>query len=202
MAETLARIHTANAAYPFSLTRNNQALSQLEAFLASVVGYGVISGGGVIKTTGYGLRVLSGAVFAAEGVLLTLSSNQDYNSLTAAAGTYYLWGKVLRTAANPANPTDSDTYTLSVTHGADGSTTPPSSQHFPLAIVTADGSGVTAITDPVGKHLARASAGAVRDWIGPNESVTLPAGYQWRVFGGELRVDGNLTVGGQIRIEA
>lgn len=160
---SLARPNNVAADYnkPPSLTRTLQLVESLEVSLHSLFGAGVVSGGRITKTTGFGCRVASGSVFFAEGRLLTLSANQDYT--VSGTPTVYLWGRVRRTSADQTLPTALDTFDLLLDHNTTG--TAPSVTHagvegnivlasFPLAVISTTGAGINGINDvPEGKFV-------------------------------------------------
>lgn len=186
---------------PWSLTRDNQVRDQLEAGLGGIAAAGVAAGGEVTRTTGFGLEIASGTTFWAYGMLHTLSVAQAYTANSPSA-TVYVWGKITRTAANQANPADSDTYALTVTHNTTG--VAPTSEYFPLAILTTDGSGITAINSaPPGKYVRVLQAplrgqqdvvpSGVTGYVNQNDQVWL--------FD-RLEISGALVIGGRVRIDA
>lgn len=152
---TLARQQTldANTDRPWSLVRDNQLRAQLEAALtAAGLGPGILSGGSVSHVTGYTVQVENGSVILSEGVVRTLTDPQNYTAAVATS-TIYLWAVLTRTAAASTEPTESDTYALTVTHNLTG--VAPSALHFPLAVLTTDANGVVSIDDyPAGKYVS------------------------------------------------
>ncbi len=142
---------TATTATP-SLARAYQLVTTLEEGFTRTLGYGVISGGLVTVTSGFGVRVANSSRFFAEGKVHTLSAVSDYNGIVETSTTVYLWGLITRTNGGDSLPAAEDTYTLTVSHNTSG--TAPSALHFPLAVVKTDGSGVASINNgPEGKYL-------------------------------------------------
>lgn len=160
---------------PLSLARSLQLGTVLEDAFTQLMGYGVISGGLVSATTGFGVQVASGTKFFCEGKVLTLSAAQAYNSIVEVSSTVYLWAKVLRANGGDATPTAEDSYSLAVTHNTTG-TAPASSDapYFLLAVIKTGTASILSInnvpdgkylrsTDPLtqGKRTVAASDGAV-----------------------------------------
>ena len=197
---TLPRPGSTTADYDakLSLTRTLQMIGALEDGLASVLGSGVVSGGRVTHTTGYTIFIASGTVFFCGGYLLTLGSAQTYSAASASA-TVYVFAAITRTAANKANPTDLDTYALTVTHNTTG--TSPGATYFPMAVLKTDGAGVLSIMDaPDGKKLkiksmfvtgANSLASTESECIGTNET---------RLVKGPITISGHLEVLGQLEV--
>jgi hypothetical protein len=138
---------------PWSLPRDNALRDTLEAAFDAILPPGVVSGGTVTATTGYGVEVASGSVFWSSGVLVTLASAQAYAAATNPSTTIYLWGKLTRTAGTQTDPTADDTHALTLTHNTTG--TSPGAEYFPVATWATDGSGVTGSinNNPAGKFV-------------------------------------------------
>lgn len=141
---------------PWSLARSNDLGDKLEVGLAAVIGYGIVSGGVVTKTAGFSAKVASGTVVFSEGVAYTLTEDLHFTANASPVSpettvTAYVWGKLLRTAADQAEKLELDTYALTVTHTLVN--VAPSSQHFPLSIFTNTATGISVIADPEGKYL-------------------------------------------------
>jgi hypothetical protein len=187
----------ASTGQPYSLARTNQLNDQLEAGLGALATPGVVSGGLVTKTTGYSVSIASGTTFWAFGMLHTLTDAQTYTAAVASS-TVYLWGKVARSAASQSSPTALDTYALTVTHNTTG--TSPGTEYFPLAILTTDGSGITAIESyPAGKYVrtAHAPLRPVRTTIPAGTLQVVAAGEQVVVYG-DLTIEGELALSGEL----
>lgn len=189
---TLARQATSDTDYAaFSLVRDNQLRTQLEAGLLAAIPSGVVSGCLLTKVSGFTVSIPSGAVFFAQGVTLTLGSAQQYTA--GSAGTVYVWAKILRTAGTFTDPLASDTYSLSVTHNTSG--TAPSSDHFPLAILLTNAAGIQHIDNaPAGKYVP-----TVAQWFPQSDSIATGAGAT--VDSGEqLYLRNKLTVRGYVKV--
>lgn len=183
----------------FSLDRDTQLRTVLEDAFSALHGSGFLSGGLVTKTAAYSIAIASGSQLFAEGKRLTLSALAAYTA-TEGAGTVYVWGKITRTAATQATKTALDTYALTVTHSLTDST--PSGYQFRVAILTLNGSGITAIDSlPAGKYLRPLDAALVaqRETIPASTVEVVPAGSQVSLFG-SLSVKGSLYLGGKVRV--
>lgn len=185
---------------PWSLERDNQTREQLEAGLGALAAPGVVSGGAVTKTAGFSVEIAAGTRIWAGGALFTLPLAQSYTAAVANS-TVHLWGSVARVAADQEVPTALDSYTLAVTHNTTGQ--PPSAEHFRLAILTTNDSGISRLNDlppekyvhpvthPFRPQRAAIPAGLVQ-YVNQGEQV-------WQY--GELVIDGELAVGGEVRID-
>lgn len=191
---TLARARITG--YPVSTARTDQGLNQIEAFLLAVLGSGVASGGVVSSNSGLSVKVASGTVFAAQGVLLTLAADAIYNGC-ADDTLNTLWGRILRTAADPTHPADLDTYTLDLTSNTTDVT--PGSDYFRLAKILMSGGALISIENAcLGKQpRLLAPWGQQRRDLAAGEYQYVGAGEQWR-WRGPL----TLAAGSQLVIEA
>jgi hypothetical protein len=192
---TIARGNTLQ--YLISTARTNQALDQLESFLLAALGSGVVSGGLVTTNGGLSIKVASGTVFAAQGVTLTLGADAVYNGC-ADNTVNTLWGRILRTAADPTHPADLDTYVLSLTSNTTDVT--PGADYFRLAKITTLGGAAV--------HFQNACLGKFIKLLEPwrlNRKRDLAAGDQQYVGAGEqFRWRGPVTLaaGSELYIEA
>lgn len=182
-----------------SLNRDTQLRDVLETADLDTFGAGIISGGIVTKTAGYGVKLASGTKIRVEGVTATLAADLNF-TMPHSAALEYLWATITRTPA--VNPTTSlttlDTYTVDLTSNTTG--TAPSAQHVLVAIVNEDGTGVTSIDSaPDGKFL-RAAQQLVsqRLTVPAGEAVNIPAGYG--VVLPKITVLGTLRINGTLRI--
>lgn len=178
-----------------SLTRHIQLITALETTANSLFGNGVVSGGDISHVSGYTVQIATASVLSGEGYLHTLSATQNYTAAEAST-TVYVWGVITRTAADYTSGVAVDTYALTLSHNLTGAR--PSAAHFPLAILTTDGSGVTAIDNaPAGKYQRLlAGTGGVRDTVGLHETCLVPGRHQL-IIHQALTVRGTLTVRGQ-----
>lgn len=195
---TLARSRT-SASYPASVTRLLQQAGQLEASFVALLGSGVVSGARVVDNGGLSVYVEStGTEFFHEGVLLTLASDQVFNGIFDDATTT-VWGRVLRTAANPNNPADSDTYSLELDSTDDDSS--PGTGFFRLAYVpAASGDIITVIDAADGKRVPVAQEWRTnKDAIAAGESLYVPSGEHALLLG-PISVAGTLAVAGRVAI--
>jgi hypothetical protein len=195
---TLARQGTSYRK-PWSLERDAQLRTQLETTFGRLLGLGVVSGGLLSVVSGFTVRVPSGSVFEAEGVTLVLAANQDYTALEASA-TVYVWGQILRTAADQNTATALDTYSLDVSHNLTGAA--PSELHFPLGVLANGAAGTLGIRDnaPAGKFIRAVSPlWAGKTALSSSQGSHVASDEQVQVFGG-YQVRGALTVRGRFRV--
>ena len=175
---TLAR-QGALTGKPYSLARDNQLRSQIEAAFTLGLGLGVVSGGRCVKTTGFSAQIAAGTVFWAEGVSLTLASAQTYTAAVidrSATAPIYIYAQILRTAASQSVAANLDTYTLDITYNTTGAA--PSDAHFLIATHTTDGVGILTIDDaPQGKYLPMLRRVA----LVPKRLTVLTSGVSYRV---------------------
>jgi hypothetical protein len=189
----------------FSPTRDDQLRDELEDAWDSSLGRGVVSGGGVTKTAAFSVQVASGTVIVAYGVKLTLASAQTYSSIPA-SNTSYLWGKVTRTPAvytGSGATLNTDSYALTLTHNTTGVEPAGPPGYVLLAVVTADGSGITSIEEwPVGKWLDSANmVQSAPDTIASGSVGVVESGRQLFI-NEEMTVRGELVVRGQVIVRA
>jgi len=183
----------------YSLARDTHLRTVLEDGFNALHGRGVLAKGRISKTAAYAIEVETATQFFAEGKRLTLGAAAAYTA-TEGAGLVYVWGKIARTAAAQATLAALDTYALAITHTLVN--TAPSEDHFPLAILTLDGSGIVSWDDePPGKRVRALAAPLVlqRDYIAAAEVQEIPAGQQVHLFD-ELTIAGELVLGGNLRI--
>jgi len=134
----------------YSLDRDTQLRTVLEAAFEGAIGSGIMAGGVVTPTAGFGAEVAAGTTFFTKGVAYTISVARALTAPTPSA-TNYAWWKLTRTAASQAAVTNLDTWALSVDYTTIN--TPPSADHHPLTNLVCDGSGVTSVVDPAGKYV-------------------------------------------------
>lgn len=194
MADLLPRQGAATAR-PYSLARDNQLRTLIEEG-ARYLGNGVVSGGAVTQTAAFTVELETGTVVLVNGVPYTLTAAASRSGLDASA-TNYVWGVLTRTAADQTLAAALDTYTFALSHNTTGAR--PSTDHIPIAVVTTDGSGVTAIRDPADKYTRASLLGdqmTVEAW----ESLRIPAGHTKTVYG-TFVVNGTLVMDGTVRFE-
>jgi hypothetical protein len=194
MSDFLARQHTDTQGGAWSIKRDNQLRSQLEASLHALQGRGIVSGGRLTQTAAWTVEIEEGTQVFDHGVLYTLPAAVS-GSGTYPGTTVYVWGKLARTAGFPAVGT-SDTYafTLEVTDSDE----PTDEDSFLVAVGEADGSGITSLEDAVADKLLRAASplrqGKMEVPAGAFDAV--PAGEQLLVskvkFSGRVKIEGRL----------
>jgi hypothetical protein len=147
----LARQGAAYAGY-YSLERDNQTRTQLEAASDALYGSGVVSGGVVSAVSGLTVQLATGTVLYSQGLTLTLSQAIT-ESLTDNA-TNWVWALIARTAADQADKHALDTYAGDLVHTVGATAVAPSALHIPVAKVVTSGGAVSSIDNaPAGKYL-------------------------------------------------
>jgi hypothetical protein len=196
MPGTLPTQHANSLSAPWSIAADNQFRSTLETSLDAALGAGVVAGGGVTKTAAFAVEVAAGTQVFTEGVLVELLAALPRTGITPSQ-TNYLWGLVTRTARTRATPTSVDSWSLALTHNTTGIA--PSALSVPLAVIVADGAGITSIEEyPAGKFLRVANlSGGVRDTIALGEAGVVEAGHQLSLVD-TLTVRGLQVVRGRI----
>jgi hypothetical protein len=156
---TLAR-QGSSYAKPYSLDRDSQTRTQLEAALDAALGRGFTRGGHVTKTAALAIEIDADFAVFSEGVVFERLTAQAYSGF--GNGTVYVWGWLKRTAANQSNRGDLDTYTLDLTHRTNDPTQPPD-HNIPVIVLTVAAGDITALTEPAGKYLHRGSQAGYRE---------------------------------------
>lgn len=195
---TLARQGAATGK-PWSLTRDNQTRTMLEAGLDAALGRGVTWGGRITKTAALAVAMEVSTELFAEGSAYTTDASTPVAYSGFGNGTVRIWGLVGRTAANQLNQADSDVPTLTLTHTTDD-TTAPSALHIPLSVLTVSGGDILRIDDPPGKYLERPGLGAP-SVTQAGEFLALNAGRHLRTWG-DIELNGRFVVSGHWRADA
>src|SRR5690242_944558 len=94
----------------WSLERDTQLRTELEATFDGLFGHGVIAGGAVTQTAAFSVQVASGTKFFTQGEVLTLLAAAGYAGPLTAGVTNYLWGLVARIAADQSAVINLDTW--------------------------------------------------------------------------------------------
>lgn len=187
---SLLPLQGANEVKPWSLARDTQLRTVLEAGLGAVLLPGFLPGLGTVTQSGPNeITVAAGAAVWTQGVAYTLPAALLRSGF--GNGTNYVWGLLARTAANQAVKTALDTYALSLSHVL-GDPTPPSALHIPAAVLTVAGGVITALVEPGGKYArpvtpppgtAAAAAGAATlhapAGVVTSEALTTAAGAEY-----------------------
>jgi hypothetical protein len=155
-----------------------------------------VAGGGVVKTAAFAVEVAADTQVFTEGVLVTLTAAIPRTGI-APSQTNYLWGLVTRTARDRETATAVDTWALALTHNTTG--TAPTDLSVPLAVIVADGAGITSIEEyPAGKFLRATNLLAgTRDTVAAGEAAVVEASHQASLLE-SLTVRGLLVVRGKI----
>lgn len=133
----------------WSLDRDAQFRAVLAEAFRKMLGSGIVAGGVVTATGGFGAQVASGTTFFSEGVAYTISAARALAAPLPSA-TNYVWWKLTKVAADQTEPTELDTWTLSIDYTAVD--VAPSADHYPLAHLVCDDAGITSVVDPPGKY--------------------------------------------------
>jgi hypothetical protein len=195
MADLLARQGAATAR-PYSLARDNQLRTLLEE-AHRYQGNGIVSGGAVTQTAAFTVELATATVVLVNGAPYTLTAAVSRSGLDPST-TNYVWGVLTRTAADQTLAANLDTYAFALSHNTTGSR--PSTDHIPIAVVTTDGSGITAVREPADKYTRLTWLGS-RNTVEAWEELRVPAGHTQVVYG-TFTIYGDLTIDGTLRIEA
>jgi hypothetical protein len=193
-----------------SLTRSIQVLKQLEDGLHARLGRGVIpSNLQITHVSGSTVQLPIGYAVFTDGMLHTLTATQNHSNATPSV-TVWLWAKVTVTRADGAEPTDQDTYVLTLQSTTGSTAVVPDATAWigPIAKWATDGSaavvgGTAGIDQSPAGGIARPLAGPftpVRDWIQTGETVIIPGKHQVRLME-RLISEGRLIVEGRLRVE-
>lgn len=179
-----------NEGRPWSLARDTQLRTVLEAGLGAVLLPGFLPGLGSVTQSGPNeITVAAGAAVWTQGVTYTLPAALLRSGF--GNGTNYVWGLLARVPADQAVKTAPDTYSFTLAHVLNDPT-PPSALHVPVKVLTVAGGAITALADPPGKYVravapppgtATAAAGAATlhapAGVVTSEALTTAAGAEY-----------------------
>ena len=173
---------------PYSLDRDNQRGTELDAGLTARLPPGILAGGGITVSAALEIELEADTRVWTAGV--RFDTGEDPLPLTVAgvpSGVVYVWGLLTRTAADQNTKTALDTYAFVLSYVADDPT-PPSVFHVPLAVLPLDGSGnidaANVNADPLGKRLCVGSRETIDGFWQDNVSASQTLVVLTRSWGG------------------